>query len=197
MQKLKFFLSVCGVIALALVALVAAPVGAAGTDAWNSLGISDRSVTTVRSVRGAYFASTNATGGAGALNILTIGNAGTTGNVYVKRILINNSAAVASCNLFISRTSALPSAGSTVTAVQHRSSVPAPNAVIRGSNPTATATNNAWQSSCGAVQLDALRSAADAETIVLAPNEGLVVRSDVALGTSVVSVAIAWEEGSG
>lgn len=173
----------------------------------------DIEVFRARSLVGAYRAATSLIGGSGsAQNLLSIHNPNGSGkNVYVRRIMITPAAIAVSNVKFAYRigrtTGSLPSGGSTLTSQKHATADATAVAVVI-SAPTASAdTGDLWTaagpnyvtaaSAFAPSPLIAFAEGNPEDDIVLAPNEGLLVRAEGNDTDMSHVVNIAWSEGTG
>lgn len=161
-----------------------------------------------RSRVGMYGAATGlVAGSAGAQNIASIENPAASGKiVYVKLVKVSAAAGTTASNVFqyaFGRTTATPSAGTTLTAQKHDSNDASPVAIVR-SGPTATAAAGALWAGIGPIfqaagslnvpEKIAWDSRRDDENIVLAAGEGLLLSAGANDTDWSHSVSFSWEE---
>jgi len=157
---------------------------------------------------GAYGCGTGVIAGTvAAQNLVSIENPVASGKtVYVKRFHITAvgvAAASTSYRYTLGRTTAVPTAGTVLTAQQRATADAAPVAIVR-SVPTATAATGSYWSGAGVLsavnatmplaELEALRELRESDDIVLAAGEGLLLIAEANDTDLRHTAAICWEE---
>lgn len=164
-----------------------------------------------RNILGAYRAghATQITGAAAAQNLLSIENPSASGvTVAVKRVEIQGQfgSTTASTTKFlysVTRTTALPSAGTALTSQKHATADGTAKAIVRTA-PTATAaTGPLWSIGPGVgnandpasgLQLPVFAEGKESDDLLLAPGEALLVAAAANTTAWAHSVDVSWEE---
>jgi hypothetical protein len=163
-----------------------------------------------RVLLGAYRCGSSAfvAGLASAQNLLSIENPSASGvTVAIKRVEIQGvfASTTASATAFlyhVGRTTAIPSAGTALTAQKHQTTDAAPKAIVRTA-PTATAaTGDLWTTAPGTgssnspamLPVPLFAESRESDDLLLAAGEALLVRADTNTTNWRHSVDVSWEE---
>jgi len=150
-----------------------------------------KTVSGERTVLGEYYFGSDLILGSGSIqDLITLENPIGSGlNLYINKITINGTVDSRFTTAFlyrISRTTGLPSGGTTQTPQLRNSNDTSPTGIIRTSAIVTSATGNLWTGSPGImtkdgshnVRLEAIAAFEEKKEIVLIPGEGVVISAD-------------------